>query len=147
MGNKRILMVGECDVLGNFKYFLEGSDKGFSLDDFAGSAKNAFDKINNGNYWGLLANSLKLSKGFELEKKYEDLISKYDDFDYPPFVFNSCGLAVVDYAIGKGLNVVVSRIAEERKELLCAEKLGAICVNNDIGNYAMNVHNAFASFG
>ena len=124
---KLILDIGEYNNIDIIKDYIKktGEDR-IIFSERAGDVTEAMREINSGKYWGVLMSSLVLSLGEEYEK-YSLTAKKFERFDYPPNLWRSGGLYVVEQSCKKGLITVVNAIAEEEEVLTEARKLGAEC--------------------
>lgn len=124
---KLILNVGGYNNIELINRYLKtsGEDR-ISFSEKVLDVTEAMDKINNGNYFGVLMSSLVLSLGLEHEK-YSIEAKKFNRFDHPPNICRSGGLYVVEQACNKGLVTVVNAIAENDEEISETKQLGAEC--------------------
>ena len=124
---KLILDIGEYNNIDIIKDYIEktGEDR-IVFSERAWDVTEAMKGISSGNYWGVLMSSLVLSLGSE-HKKYSIAKRKFEGFDYPPYLWRSGGLYVVEQACKKGLVTVVNAIAERDEELAEAKRFGAKC--------------------
>ena len=132
MADDKKLILGVGDYYGIAYiggYFEDIQENRFVVDERVANVTDAMKKIDSGNYWGVLMNSLVLHTGSQVDK-YNEKAKKFAEFDYPPMLWRSGGLYVVEQACDKGLFTVVNAIDEDGMELGKATELGAKCFTN-----------------